>query len=380
MYKILHVTNTYFSLPFFLGGQFLYFKNKGYEIYVICSPSPHLSDYASKMQFNYKEVEITRAITPIKDLKAILSICKYIKKNKIDIVVGHTPKGALLSMLAALIMHVPRRIYFRHGMVYETMGVPKRTFMIFIARLTAWCATKVVVVSASVYEKSIQDKLNRKEKQVILGNGSCGGIDALYKFNPVNIDYSQLIKLQTSFGIEINDFVIGYCGRLVKDKGIIELVLAFEQLQLKTNLVIKLLLVGDFEERDALPEIIIQKIKKNPKIIITGFIFNDIEYYYSLMNVFILPSYREGFPISVLEASSMQLPVLTTKATGCIDSIVEGLTGFYISNSTASICEGIILLINNKNIKKYGLNGRDFVLKYFDNRVLWPIIEKELYQ
>ena len=119
MKKILHVVNIYFVLPYFIGDQFKYFDEKGYNLNVICSPSPYLSDYAKSMEFNFLEVEIVRSIHPIKDLIAIFKICQYIKKNKIDIVVGHTPKGSLLAMIAAWLMGVPRRIYFRHGLVYE---------------------------------------------------------------------------------------------------------------------------------------------------------------------------------------------------------------------------------------------------------------------
>lgn len=379
MKKILHVVNIYFVLPYFIGDQFLFLKEKGLEVHVICSPSPNLNAYANQKQFRYKEIEMVRAYKPLKDLKALYLICNYIYSNKIDIVVGHTPKGAFLSMLAAWIMRVPRRIYFRHGLVYETMKGPNRILMIFLDRLTAWYATKVVVVSPSVYQKSIEDNLNPKEKQIILGKGTCGGIDALYKFNPNNIDQTRYNELQASFMIGVNDYVIGYCGRLVKDKGIIELVEAFDQLKFVSDRKLKLLLVGDFEERDALHKNVIDKIKNDNDIIVTGFIYNDIEYYYALMNLFILPSYREGFPISILEASAMKIPVLTTNATGCIDSIIEGYTGFYISNSKESIINEIKSLMNNKDAVKYGSNGRKFVLDFFDNRVLWPIIYQELY-
>lgn len=377
--KILHVVNIYFVLPYFIGDQFLYFKEKGYELNVICSPSKYLADYANKMGFNYLEVKILRAIKPLKDLIAIYTICNFIKKNKIDIVVGHTPKGALLAMLAARIMGVPRRVYFRHGLVYETMHGIQRSLMINIDRLSALCSTKVVCVSQYIYSQSLKDRLNSEKKQIVLGKGTCGGIDSITKFNPAYIELSKINQLKVSLGIKQSDFVIGFCGRLVIDKGIIELVESFYQLKKESNRKYKLLLVGDFEQRNSLPKYIIDKIKYDEDIIVTGFVFSNIEYYYALMNLYILPSYREGFGISVLEASSMQLPVLTTKATGCKDSIIEGNTGFYVLNTINSITNAIKSLRDDKNITIYGLNGRKFVLKFFDNRILWPILEKELY-
>jgi len=381
--NILHIVNIYFVLPYFIGDQFLYLKNEGYNLNVICSPSEHLKDYAQKMKFNFSEIEISRKINVYNDIKALLHICYYIKKNNINIVVGHTPKGALLAMLASSIMRVQKRIYFRHGLVYETMNGTKRQFMILLDKITAYCATKIVCVSPSVYKKSIEEKLNPEIKQIILGKGTCGGIDALDKFNPEKINSKKLKFLKKSIGLNINTYVIGYCGRLVKDKGIIELVEAFKQLVIKTKLDIKLLLIGDFETRDILPPNIIKEITNNKHIIKTGFIYNDIQYYYALMNLYILPSYREGFPISVLEASAMKIPVLTTKVTGCIDSIIENRTGIYISNSPANILNTIYNLINqkgsDKKLKQMGEKGREFVLKNFENHIIWPIIKEKIY-
>jgi glycosyltransferase involved in cell wall biosynthesis len=379
MHQILHVVNIYFVLPYFIGDQFLFLKKKGHKVHVICSPSSYLAEYANKMQFDYIEVEIARAIKPIKDIKVLLSICLYIKRNKIDVVVGHTPKGALLAMIAGRIMRVPKRIYFRHGLVYETMKGFRRELLKYLDRLTASCSTKVVCVSPSLYARSLDDYLNSENKQTILGKGTCGGIDALYKFNPEKINLSKLDQLRESLMIKPGDFVIGYSGRLVIDKGIVELVDAFSLLNKKSIRESKLLLVGDFEERNSLPIQIIEKIRNARNIITTGFIFQDIEYYYALMDIFILPSFREGFPISVLEASAMQIPVLTTKVTGCIDSIIEGKTGLYVSNTKESILNGMQSLMEDKHIARLGLNGREFVLSNFDNRVLWPIIEKEIY-
>jgi glycosyltransferase involved in cell wall biosynthesis len=377
--NILHVVNVYFVLPYFIGDQFLYFKSKNYDLNVVCSPSEYLEDYAKKMGFNYKEVKIVREINPLKDLIAMIAICKYIKNNKIDIVVGHTPKGALLAMLAAWIMRVPRRIYFRHGLVYETMTGFKRKFMIYMDRLCSVCSTKVVNVSHFVQAQSLRDGLNSDSKQIVLGDGTCGGIDAVNKFNPSKINEKKINELRLSLGLKPTDFVVGFCGRLVVDKGIIELVEAFDLLNGEPGRQYKLLLVGDFEKRDALPPHIISRIHENKDIIVTGFIFDDIPYYYALMNLYILPSYREGFGMSVLEASSMQLPVLTTGKSGCMHSIIEGHTGFYVLNTVESILTGIRSLRDDKNIELYGINGRKFVMEHFDNSILWPIIEQELY-
>jgi glycosyltransferase involved in cell wall biosynthesis len=375
--SILHIVNIYFVLPYFIGDQFLYLNEKGYDVHVICSPSEHLKAYSIKNKFKYKEIPILRSFSIIQDIKSIISICKYIKRNDIEIVVGHTPKGALLAMTAAFFMNVPKRIYFRHGLVYETSYGFKRKLLTILEKLTAKLSTKIVCVSPSIYQKSIKDKLNSSIKQIVLGKGTCGGIDSLKKFNPDCLNVIKQKVIKELLNIKPQDFIIGYCGRLVKDKGIIELVNAFKIINKNGHY--KLLLVGDFEERDALPIEIIREIENNKDIIKTGFIYNDIEYYYSIMNIFILPSFREGFGMCVIEASSMKIPILTTQVTGCIDSIIENKTGNYILNTSQSIQDSILKLQNSNELLKYGINGREFVLKNFDYQVMWPIIVKEIY-
>lgn len=378
MSNILHVVHKFFVLPFFIGEQFKYFDEKGHKLHVVCSKSPELAKYSSLMHFSYSEVEITRSISPIQDIKSIIKICKYIKDNDIEIVVGHTPKGALLSMIAARIMTVPKRIYFRHGLVYETMKGIKRKLMINLDRLTALYATQVVCVSPSLFQRSIDDGLNKERKQIILNKGTCTGIDTYSKFNPELISAEKLNELRNSLSIDNDNFVIGYCGRLVRDKGIIELVEAFDVLTEKIkDRKLMLLLAGGFEKRDSLPLTTVKIIKNSPNIIYTGWMFEKLEYYYSLMDTFVLPSFREGFPTSVLEASSLKLPVITTRVTGCIDSIIEGVTGKFVLNESRSIANAIEFYINNPQTRKiHGENGREFVVKNFEQKIIWKEIEK----
>lgn len=373
--NILHVTNIYFVLPYFIGGQFRYFKNKGYHINVICSASEYLDKYAKEQGFNYLETPINRSVSIKDDIKSIAAICKFIREKKINIVVGHTPKGGLLAMIAGKICGTPKRIYFRHGLVYETSHGMKRFILKSVDRLTSMCATKIVCVSPSVLKRSIEDRLAPTRKQLILKYGTCNGVDTLSQFNPDLIQREKIAKLKTKYGIKSTDFVIGYSGRLVKDKGIIELVQAFDRLQDANNC--RLLLVGMFEKRDALPNDIKNRILNDDRIIYTGFINGGMEYYYSLMDLYVLPSYREGFPTGVLEAQAMMLPVVTTKVTGCCDSIIDGITGFFAENSAEDIAYKIDE-IRLKN-KIDGRNGRQWVKEKFDSRIIWHEIEK-LYQ
>ena len=377
--NILHVVNISFVIPYFLGNQLSYFNKKGYKEYIVCSSSPELESFSRIYGFEYKEVEILRKISVMKDFVAISKTMQYIKSKQIDIVVGHTPKGALIAMIAAFILRVPVRIYFRHGLVYETSMGFKRKLLISIDKLVAALATKIVCVSPSLYKKSIDDKLNLVSKQVLLSKGTCNGID-VGRFNKENLDLKRLKDLKDSLGIADSSFVVGYTGRLVRDKGIVELVKAFQILtQRHDNMV--LLLVGMMEERDSLSIEIKRFIQDTSSIINTGYVLNSIiEYYYALMNVFVFPSYREGFGMSTLEASSMELPIITARVTGCVDSIIEEQTGVFVEHTPECIINAIERSYSNEKLRlNFGKNGRNFVVDNFEQHVIWTEIEK-LYQ
>ena len=380
MPKILNVVCVFFSIPSFFGDQLSYFTKKGYNIHLSCSSSNKLFLYAKERGCSAVEIQIDRKFSIWQDLIALWKLYNYIKKEKFDIVSGHTPKGGLLSMIAAYIAGVHKRIFFRHGLVYETKTGISRLILINAERVASLLATKVVCVSPYLIERSLQDHLTSKEKMILLNIGSCNGVDALGKFNPNKIIITKKDSLKQALQIDNDSFVIGYTGRLVKDKGIVELVEAFQTLDKQYNN-LRLLLVGPLEERDALPNEIVQIIKNHPRIIFTGLIEDNIQYYYSLMDILVLCTHREGFGTSILEASSMEKPVLTTSHSGSRDAIINEQTGYYIEMTATSLIEKISFYINNPEIKfKHGMNGRSFVLKNFEQEIIWEEIENRLYK
>lgn len=382
MKNVLNIINVYFSVPYFFGDQFLYLKNKGYHMHLICSPSTELAAYAKQQEISYAEIPVTRKITPFTDLVSLIKVCQYIKRNQIDIVVGHTSKGGLLAALAGRIMHVKKIIFFRHGSPIDRNTGLSKMFLLWINRCIASCSHQIVCVSPSIAAYSLALKLNPPEKQLVLGKGTCGGIDTKIKFNPSRLNASELEQLKQKLDIQSDSFVIGYCGRLVNDKGIPELVDAFEIISKKfpeKNLI--LLLVGPFQvenkkERDELQEKTKKRIFSNPRIITTGYISNHIALYYAIMSIYVLPSYHEGFGMSILEASAMQLPVLTTRSVGCVDAIVENETGLYVDLTPEGIADGIVKLFDPVLRHQMGLKGREMVKNNYDHEILWPEIEK----
>ena len=378
--KILNVVSVYFSIPFFFGEQLSYFKKKGYEIHIICSPSDKLKNYSKIHQFKYYEVPILRKFSIIKDIKAVINVYKYIKKNEIQTVSGHTAKGSLIAMLAAYLARTPKRLYFRHGFYYETSTGLKKHLMLNIDRFSSMLSTKVIGVSPYVIEKSVELKLTKKEKLTLLNVGSCNGVDTKIKFNPNLINQAKLKNLKAKLKIKDSDFIIGYTGRLVKDKGLIELVDSFKILTKKYK-TIKLLLIGPKEERNSVPIDTLNYIDTENNIITTGMIDSSIEYFYALMSCLVLPTYREGLGTSLLEAASMGVPVLTTSHTGSRDAMKNEFNGFYIKLNGDDIANKIEYYINDKNLRlKHGNNGRNFIINNFEQELIWREIENKLYK
>lgn len=373
--KILNVANTIFALPYFFGDQLSYFTKKGYEIHLICSTCGKLKSFAEHHGCSSQEIYISRKFTVFDDLKSLVKIYKYIRNNHFDIVSGHTPKAGLLTMCAAMAAGVKKRIFFRHGLVYETSSGIKGKILLWSERIASLCATKVVCISPYLIERSLKDHLTHPNKMVLLHKGSCTGIDADYKFNPQSYSSEEIHTLREALHIPDDSFVIGFVGRLVVDKGIVELTEAFLNLY-QSNSKLRLLLVGPFEERDAVPPETINIIKTHPAIIHVGIVESGIPLYYSLMNVFVLPTHREGLGVALLEAQAMSVPALTTSHTGSRDAIIPGQTGDYIELSSNSIALGISAYLDNAELaKKHGSNGRRFILETFPEKMIWKEIE-----
>lgn len=379
MNKILNVVSVFFSIPFFFGDQIKYFTSKGYDVSLVCSPSDKIAAFANAQNAHYKEIPILRKFSVFQDVKAVFILYRYIKKHRFDIVCGHTPKGALIAMLASFLARTPKRIFFRHGLVYETARGLKKIILINMERITSYCATQVVCVSPYLVERSIKDHLTKKDKMLVLHKGSCNGVDCIKKFNPKKYTEEDRKSFKRSLGINENSYVIGYTGRLVHDKGIEELVDSFLLLQRRFNDIF-LLLVGPIEEKDPLSDRTKKLLQNNKNIIVTGLVDNEIEKFYSIMNVLVLATYREGFGTCILEASAMGIPVLTTAHTGSRDAIINERTGLYIKLSAESICSTVEFLIKNPDYAlKLGEQGRQYVNENFEQHIVWESIEK-IYQ
>lgn len=374
--KIIHVFSVFGTAESFFDGQFKFLTDKGYEIVVVSSDAPNTDAFCIRNGVRFVPVNIPRSVSPNAIVKAVKSLCYLIRKEKADAVFGHTPVGALCAMIAARLCGVKNRVYYRHGLIYTTMQGLKRTIFKKEEKFVASLATSVVNVSHSLSKLAVIDGLNKVEKQYVIGHGTCGGIDALNIFSPLLVNPDNLARLKEKFELNDADVIFGFCGRICNDKGIPELIDAFEMFQKRhSDVKVKLLFIGRFDTRDGISEEKKLQIENNSDIVISGHIDKaEIPYYYSILDVFVFPSHREGFGMCVIEASAMEKPILDSRAHGCVDAIVEHETGEYIDLSADGICKGMELMLDKELREKLGKSGRKRVLEWYDFKVMWPLV------
>lgn len=379
--KQIHVFSIFSTAKSFFNGQYRYLTDQGYEIVVVSSDSVDTHEFCQKNGVRFVPVNIPRSVSPLAIAKAVESLCTLIRKEKAEAVFGHTPVGALCAMIAARLCGVKNRVYYRHGVIYTTMKGLKRSIFKAEEKFVASLSTAVINVSHSLSKLAMKDRLNKDDKQYVIGHGTCGGIDANNLFNPECIDKDKLNQLKSKMHLDKCDIVFGFCGRICNDKGIPELVDAFEMFQKKHPVLrSKFLIVGSFDTRDGISEEKKRQIENNKSILISGKVDKkEIPYYYSLLDVFVFPSHREGFGMCVIEASAMQKPILDSRAHGCVDAIAEHETGEYIELSPEGICQGMEQMLDAELRVRLGENGRKRVLEWYDFKVMWPLIG-DLYQ
>lgn len=308
------------SLNFFEGQ--IKKLNEIYDVKLISSDEARLKETALKEGVSYKSIPMVRDISIFRDFISFFLIIFYFLINRPYAIHCNTPKASLLGLIAGFFVRVPVRIYYIHGLRYEGARGKKRKLLKAIECVSCWCATDIIAVSNGVKAK-VEEGITKKSIKVIL-NGSPNGID-VDKFINYKPDCQNTKK---DLNISRNDFVFGYVGRLVADKGINELVHAFNMLEQKN---VKLVMVGRYEhELDPLTQETLDIIKTNSNIIEVGF-QKDVKKFLAIMDLFVSPSYREGFGLSVLEANLMKVPVLVTSITGYSEIVKEGKNGFFVN-------------------------------------------------
>jgi len=348
-----------------------------YNVTAVSSDIDYLKQCALKENVDYHHLEMSRRITPLNDLISLIKLTKYLLRTKPLIVHSHTPKAGIISMMAAKIANVPLRLHTVAGLpLMEASGI-KQKILIFVEKLTYSCATNVYSNSAGMRDFILENNFINKDKIKILANGSTNGIDTSY-FSNSNIAEPTKEELIKKLGIRKQDFVFVFVGRLVGDKGINELVIAFKKM-LAYNSNIKLLLVGHQEnELDPLTEETLTEINSNKKILAVGY-QNDIRPYLSISNCLVLPSYREGFPNVVMQAGAMGLPSIVTNINGCNEIIIDKINGLLIESKNSTDLENAMnnLCIDPLLYDKLKSSSRHLITSRYEQKKVWNIILEE---
>lgn len=372
MVHINTVPKSYFQLT----GQLNYISRHDFEVWCVSSPGPELERIGEQEGVNTHSIGISRKISPFQDFASVYKILRFFLRVRPTIVHVHTPKGAFLGMLAAWISRVPIRIYHVHGLRFVTMTGWKRNLLLLVEKCTALLATKVYCVSPSIERLYCRMRFCPKKKISVPVNGSVNGVDATGRFNPDRLKCERTL-IRNEHNIPQDAIVIGFVGRIARDKGFIELVQAWCQLRDQIpNL--HMMIVGPFEAEDPPPVEVRAELISDPNIHLVGSV-DEPEQYYAAMDIYTLPSYREGFGTTSLEASAMGLPVVATRVPGCVDAVVNGVTGTLVTVRNAQSLKDALYKYSTEPIMRFehGRNGRNRVLLDFKPIDIWHFMLKE---
>jgi glycosyltransferase involved in cell wall biosynthesis len=337
-------------------------------VYIVTEPE--LLEVVCQESISTIGIKIEREISLLADLASIWQLYWTLVKLKPDIVNASTPKAGLLGMIAAWLARVPIRIYFLRGLRAETASGFKKFILLTTERISSACATVIVPVSQSLKKTYSEENLAPIEKLCIVGSGSSNGVNPDI-FVPSESILSASLVIKQNLKIPDGAQVIGFVGRLTKDKGVVELVQAFCIAQ-QTVSNIYLLLIGWLEDGDPVPSNIVKEIESNPAIISTGFI-KDTSLYYPVFDILAFPSYREGFPNVPLEAALSSVPTVGFNATGTVDAVQDGVTGILVPlGNISKLSEALIMLLtDSKKCEEFGKAAKSRALLDYQPQKIW---------
>lgn len=369
--KLIRITTIPMSLKHLLKGQMAFMSENGFDVIMISSDGKELKDAIENEKCRHFIIPFTRKITPFKDLIAVFSLYGLLIKEKPDIVHTHTPKAGAVGMIASFLARVPVRIHTVAGLpLLEATGL-KRVVLNFVEKLTYKCSTKVYPNSFGLKNIILKNRFTTENKLRVIGIGSSNGIDTSY-FDSELFSDKENNKLKSKLGIESNDFVFIFVGRLVADKGINELVEAFNELCLQLEN-IKLLLVGPAEDNlDPLSEKTKLSISNHSKIISVGY-QSDVRPFFAVSNLLVFPSYREGFPNVVMQSGAMGLPSIVTNINGCNEIIKADYNGVIVPvKDTKSLKNAMLRIYQDKEFHlKCSKKSRPSIVNNYEQKLYW---------
>jgi glycosyltransferase involved in cell wall biosynthesis len=354
----------------FLTGQLRQCRAHGFDVTVACHPDPVLFDVAHSEKVHAAGIPMARELRFASDVRALVATCLLVRRLRPDVINVGTPKAGLLGTIAGLLFRVPARVYTMHGLRLETASGVMKALLYLVELLCCRTAHRVVCVSPSLRERAIALRLVRPDRAVVLGNGSCNGVDA-DRFAPERFPTAQITELRQQLRIPDDVYVVGFVGRLTRDKGVTELANAFAQVRVRLPAV-RLLVIGDFEQGDPVTANVEHFLRSDDDVVLVG-VVDDPAPYYQLMDVLVLPTHREGLGYVPLEAAAARRPVVTTNATGAVDTVIPGETGVLVDvgDSRTLARELSALLPDGERRERLGRRGRERVVRDFQQQRIW---------
>lgn len=366
--RILYIVPSWFTLNYHLRGQLSFLKSKGFEVEVACEADPRAKKAAIREGVEYHRINInTTSFSPLQDLKSLYHLVQLIKKRKYMIVNCCTKKGSFLGAMASKLTGVTGIVYVVHGLTVQKSNNFENKIFFLLEKIVCKLSHRVIFISRSNMELFKKNKLCSKNKAVLLGEGSVNGVDTDH-FRKADENAKEAEGFRKAYGIPKEAYVFGFVGRLVREKGIRELEKAWRMLRNKYDKLL-LLMVAPPETDSAY---IVRILQKDPKVHFTGFM-EDPTVAYAAMDCLVFPSYGEGFGQVVLEASSMELPVIASRVMGCVDSVVHEQTGLLVEPRNAqALAMGIErVLMNQEESRRWGQNGRRRCIELFKPELIW---------
>jgi glycosyltransferase involved in cell wall biosynthesis len=353
-----------------LEGQLRSLGEAGFEPVLISSPGPDLEGVAEREGARVETLAMAREIAPLRDAVALARLVRRLRRLGPAIVNAGTPKAGLLGMLAARLAQVPVRVYTLRGLRLETARGARRRLLAAAERLACASAHRVVCVSDSLRRRAVELGLVAEAKTAVLGAGSSNGVD-VERFARAARDRERTAALRAELGLPAGAPVVGFVGRFTRDKGIVELAEAFERVARELPAA-RLVLVGDFEAGDPVPAALAARLRRDPRIVLAGFV-RDTAPYYPLMDVLAFPSHREGFPNAPLEAAAAGLPAVGFRVTGTVDAVVDGETGRIVAPGDAGALGAALLdYLRDRDLRdRHGRAARERVERSFRREVVW---------
>lgn len=377
--KIAHIATADISIKGFLLRQLCYFQNSYFEVVAMSNRGEAFKDI-ERVGIRHIAIPFTRKITPIQDFFTLIKLCRILKEEHIDIVHTHTLKANLLGQLAARIVGTPIRISTIHGLYYAPeFSFFKKLFFFLIEKVSAMFADRVFLVNKEDVHRAQRLKIINRSKIRLLEGGI--GIN-LEKFNRVTINNGKVLALRESLGIHQDEMVIGFVGRLVREKGLLDLFEVAKRIRVSCPHV-RFLIVGgtDTEKADAVDPELAKEYGVDDICIFTG-PREDTPALYTLMHVLFLPSHREGFGLVLAEAAAMGIPVVASDLGGCRQAIEDLKNGYLLPvGDIGAFTEAIMKLLKDSELRlQMGKFGEQFARERFDDRKVNTFVLNEYRQ